>query len=169
VAIYPLEDLRAKTQAINMQRRPDVLNTFERTQYRKSLAIYAGVLAGLELAWLLAFARTVDQLLPAGLLFAAFAVVAWRARRSGVVIQTDDKLVVLETSWTHRLSRDSVQRFTAEVGRLRFPPTSASFLVAELHDGRLRTYKDFNAPANDAGVRDIEGVAAALNAAWHLS
>jgi hypothetical protein len=87
-----------------VQQRPDLLNTFERTQYRKSLAIYAGVLAGLELAWLLAFARTVDQLLPAGLLFALFAVGAWRASRSGVVIQTGDKLVVRETSWTHGLS-----------------------------------------------------------------
>jgi hypothetical protein len=102
-------------------------------------------------------------------LLVAFAVIAWRSRRSGVVIQTRASLVVRETSWTHRLSRTQVKRFGVEAGRLNWRPLNGNFLVAELQDGRLRAFKDVNTPGSDAGRVDLEAIAAALNAAWRLT
>lgn len=145
------------------------VNSFKRSYYANALSIYAGVLAVLDLAWLLAFARTWDQLIPSALLLVTFAILAWRARRSGVVIQSGDKLVVRETNWTHTLPRNRVERFSVEAGRLTFRPLSGNFLVAELRDGRSRAFKDVNARPTDAGQRDLEAVAAALNHAWGLT
>lgn len=150
-----------------MNTTTDVLNSFKRSQYAKPVAVYAGVLAGLDLVWLLAFARASDQLIAAGLGLVLFAVAAWRAQRSGVVIQRSDRVVVREIGWTHRLLRTRVKRFTVEAGRLSWR-VGGNFLVAETTDGRLRSFRDFNAPPTDAGRSDLNSVAMALNTAWHL-
>lgn len=145
-----------------------VLNTFKRSQYGKFVAKWAGALAVLDLAWLLAFARTTDQLVPAGFLLIGFAFMSWRAWRSGTVIQTEERLIVRGNSWTYKLAKRDVTHFTAESGPVWPRPFSGTFLVAELSDGRLRAFKDFNGPISDAGQHDIEQVAVALNSAWHL-
>ena len=145
-----------------------VLNTFKRSQYGKFQAKAVGVLAVLDLAWLLAFARTTDQLGPAGFLLVSFAIISWRAWRSGVVIQNEERLTVRGTNWTHKLAKRDVSHFAAESGPVWPRPFSGTFLVAELSDGRLRAFKDFNDPITDVGQHDMEQVAAALNSAWHL-
>jgi hypothetical protein len=40
--------------------------------------------------------------------------------------------------------------------------------VADLANGELRAFKEFNGPMTEAGEHDLNEVAAALNAAWHL-
>jgi len=145
-----------------------VLNTFERNWYGRFIATYFGVMAGLDLAWLLAFARTADQLLPGGFLLVFFGFFAPRARKAGRLVQTDVDLRVREVAWTGRLPRDMVNWFTVESGQIRPLGVSGSFLAAELKDGRVRQFKEFSAPSRGHQRPGIDDVAAALNSAWHL-
>jgi hypothetical protein len=97
-------------------------------------------------------------------------VLVVRALRSGVIVQTGDLVIVRQTNWTHRLRRAGVRRFSAESGTVRsFGRRGRWFLAAELANGDLRAFKEFNAPQSASGEQEIELVAAALNSAWHLS
>ena len=134
------------------------------------MAIFFGafaVLSFLSLAFLLIFAHYVQM--GYAVLTVVFAVAAWRARRSCVVIQTENNLIVREIQWTHRIPKDRVSRFSVEAGPIwpRFG-RSGNFLVAEMKGGRLRGFREFNEPLGAAGERSLEGVALALNSAWGL-
>jgi hypothetical protein len=132
--------------------------------------VVAGILA------LAALAGVVDgRSTPADRAFYALVlvfcvVVGVRALRSGVIVQTGDLVIVRQTNWTHRLGRASVRRFSAESGTVRsFGRRGRWFLAAELANGDLRAFKEFNAPNNVSGEQEIELVAAALNSSWHLN
>ena len=82
------------------------------------MAIFFGafaVLSFLSLAFLLIFAHYVQM--GYAVLTVVFAVAAWRARRSCVVIQTENNLIVREIQWTHRIPKDRVSRFSVERGQ----------------------------------------------------
>ena len=148
--------------------RPAQLHRFEQRNYGRFVSIYTAISVLLILAWLAAFGRTSDQWVPAVLLAVAFAFFAWRGRESCVVIQTEHEVSVREVIWTHHLARSRVARFKAEVGSARPWPRSRALLVVELRDGGLKAFKEFSAPATDAGQQEVDRVAAALNAAWNL-
>lgn len=144
-----------------------ILHTYKKNWYGRPLA-----------PWLAAFCvfgivgAIFDPDHIGGVLYGLFAILfgvgAVRSLRSGELIQTEDRLTVRGLQWTHRLSRDSVSRFTVESGSLRFGPLSGSFLVAELKNGSLRALRDFNERPGDDGISRLEQVAEALNSAWHL-
>src|SRR5256886_15592683 len=114
------------------------------------MAIFFGAFALvslLSLAFLLIFAHDVQ--LGYAVLTVLFAVAAWRARRSGVVIQTENNLIVREIQWTHRIPKEQVSRFSVEAGPIwpRFG-RGGEFLGAEKKGGRVGGFK---------GVRETLG------------
>lgn len=98
----------------------------------------------------------------------ACLVLAVRSVRSCVIIQTEDRIVVRQSQWTYRLPKQSVRRFTVESGAVRYFQHGRWFLVAELANGELRAFKEFNGPMTEASEQNLNDVAAALNTAWHL-
>ena len=106
------------------------------------------------------------------MLYAGFGLVclvlAIRALRSCVITQTEDRVVIRQSQWTYRLAKGSVRRFSVESGPVRYFQQARWFLVAELANGDLREFKEFNQPMTDNGEQDLDRIAAALNAAWHL-
>lgn len=147
-----------------------VLNTFRRTdQANIGVAVIAAVGAVGTLAYVLFGSTTALDRVIYGVVFLAFVVVAVRAVRSCVVVQTEDQVIVRQTQWNHRLPKQSVRRFTVESGSVRtYGRRARYFLVAELVNGNPRAFKEFNGPKNEAGEHSLDEVAAALNAAWHL-
>jgi hypothetical protein len=104
-----------------------------------------------------------------GLVLIFCVVLGIRALRSGVIVQRGDLVIVRQTYWTYRLHRASVRRFSGESGTIRsFGGRGRWFLAAELANGDLRAFKDFNAPNTVSGEQEIERVAAALNSSWHM-
>jgi hypothetical protein len=142
----------------------------KRDPARLGVAVVAGILAFSALAFVVdARSAALDRGFY-GLLAVFCIVIGVRAIRSGVIVQTDDLVIVRQTHWTHRLRRTSVRRFSGESGTVRsFGRRGRWFLVVELANGDLRAFKDFNAPRNVSGEQEIERVAAALNSSWHLN
>ena len=145
--------------------------TYEkRDTLRVGVAVVAGIWALSALAYVVDPRSTALVRGFFGLLIVFCVVVGVRALRSGVIVQTDDLVIVRQTHWTHRLRRASVRRFSGESGTVRsFGRRGRWFLVAELANGDPRTFKDFNAPRTVLGEQEIEIVAAALNSSWHLN
>jgi len=114
------------------------------------------------------FATHLDERLTYSAFVAFCLVFGWRAIRSCQVVQTEDRTVIRQLIWTYKLPRASVSRFTVEAGPIWPRFRSGSFLAAELKDGKLRQFKEFSEPLGATGERDLEAVAAALNAAWSL-
>ncbi len=143
------------------------LNTFKSASASRQLSIWFAAFCVLCLLGLSVVA-SIESRAGYALLALVYGLGAVRARRSGVVIQTEDKVVVRGLDWTRKVARARVSRFTVESGSIRPLRRSASFLVAELSDGSTRALKDFNEPLGIDGEQRLEAVAAALNAAWNL-
>jgi hypothetical protein len=137
--------------------------------FRVGVAVVAGILGVYALALIVDARSTALQRGFFGLVLIFCVVLGIRALRSGVIVQADDVVIVRQTHWTYRLPRASVRRFSGETGTVRsFGGRGRWFLAAELANGDLRAFKDFNAPHNVSGEQEIERVAAALNLSWHL-
>jgi hypothetical protein len=145
--------------------------TYEkRDPLRVGVAVVAGILGLSALAYIVDARSTALQRGFFGLVLIFFVVLGIRALRSGVIVQTDDLVIVRQTHWTYRLRKAGVRRFSGESGTVRsFGGRGRWFLAAELANGDLRAFKEFNAPNSVSGEQEIELVAAALNSAWHLS
>jgi hypothetical protein len=142
----------------------------KRDPLRVGVAVVAGIWALSALAYVVDPRSTALVRGFFGLLAIFCIVIGVRALRSGVIVQTDDLVIVRQTHWTHRLRRASVRRFSGEAGTVRsFGRRSRWFLVAELANGDLRAFKDFNAPRTISGEHEIDRVAAALNTGWQLN
>jgi hypothetical protein len=144
-----------------------VLHSYKRGQQGRVLSIVWSVaalgFAGAALTQTNAVGTVTD-----GVVAVVFLVLAVRAVRSCVVTQTEDRIVVRQTQWTYRLPKQSVRRFMVEAGAVRYFQRGRWFLVAELANGELRAFKEFNGPMTEASHQDLIEVVAALNTAWHL-
>jgi hypothetical protein len=134
------------------------------------VAVVAGILALSALAFVVDARSTAVERGFYALVLVFCVVLEVRALRSGVIVQTGDLVIVRQTHWTYRLRRANVRRFSGESGTVRsFGARGRWFLAAELANGDLRAFKDFNAPRSASGEQEIERVAAALNSRWHLN
>jgi hypothetical protein len=144
-----------------------ILHTYKKNWYGAALARWLAAFSVLNIAGV-AFDPELDGRVVYGLLAVVFAVGSVRSARAGELIQTQDRIIVRGVQWTHRLTRDSVRRFTVESGSLRALRASGSFLVAELKNGSLRPLRDFNERLGPEGIARLEEIAAALNTSWGL-
>lgn len=144
-----------------------ILHRYKKNWYGRAFAPWLAAFSALALA-----GAIFDPDLAGRALYVLFTVVlavgAVRSLRAGDLIQTNDRIIVRGVQWTHRLSRNSVSRFTVESGSLRFYRLGGSFLVAERKNGSLRPLRDFNERPGAEGFGRLEDVAAALNASWNL-
>jgi len=144
-----------------------ILHRCKKNYYGRTFAAWLAAFSALSLAGA-SFDPDSAGRVPYGLLAIVFAVGAVRSMRAGELIQTEDRIVVRGVQWTHRLARNSVNRFTVESGSLRTLRLGGSFLVAEQKNGSLRPLRDFNERLGTEGIGRLEDVAAALNASWNL-
>src|ERR1700693_651711 len=97
-----------------------VLHTYQRRdQANIGVAVIAAVGAFGTLVYVVVGATTTLNRVGYGVRFLAFVVLAARALRSCVVVQTEDQVIVRQTQWTHRLLKQSVRRFSVESGSVR--------------------------------------------------
>ena len=136
---------------------------------RVGVTVVAGILGVAALAYIVDARSTALQSGFFSLVLIFCLVIGIRALRSGVIVQADDLVIVRQTQWTYRLRRASVRRFSGESGTVRsFGGRGRWFLAAELANGDLRAFKEFNAPRSVSGEQEIERVATDLNTSWHL-
>ena len=145
-----------------------VLHRYKKNYYGRALVPWLAAFSALSLVGAIFDPDDPAGRIPYGLLAIVFAVGAVRSMRAGELIQTEDRIIVRGVQWTHRLARNSVNRFTVESGSLRTLRLGGSFLVAEQKNGSLRPLREFNERPGAEGVGRLEGVAAALNASWNL-
>jgi len=144
-----------------------ILHRYKKNYYGRAFAPWLAAFSVLSLAGAILDPDSAGRV-PYGLLTIVFAVGAVRSLRAGELIQTEDRIIVRGVQRTHRLARNSVNRFTVESGSLRTLHLGGSFLVAEQKNGSLRPLRDFNERLGAEGIGRLEEVAAALNASWNL-
>jgi len=144
-----------------------ILHRYKKNFYGRAFAPWLAAFSVLSLAGAI-FDSDPAGRVPYGLFAIVFAVGAVRSMRAGELIQTEDRIIVRGVQWTHRLARNSLNRFTVESGSLRTLRLGGSLLVAEQKNGSLRPLREFNERPGAEGIGRLEGVAAALNASWNL-